>query len=595
MKRLLLILFCLTASTAHAADWWGQLPDGGTLYFYTNTLGQDGEGETPASEAVVCYKDGSDTELTTGVAIDDDIDSVTGLHRISVDTTQTGFDAGSRYTIVYSAGTSDSVSIAGRVVGSFALGPQEADVVEWLGTTVEAPVTETDIAGAVWDAPQTSYSDAGSMGQVLEDLTATAEAIPTNPLVTNDARLDFLDAEVSGAATPTQVKAQADTALADYDGPTNAELTARTLPTASYFDPASDPVANVTLVGTLTTYTGNTPQTGDSYARLGAPDGASLSDDLSVVASDVQTNTGAIGTANASLTSMKGATFNTTTDSLEALRNRGDASWITATGFATASNVTTSQGVITTAISALNDFDPSSDVVTTDSASRTASQADVSGLATAASIAAPNDLDSTEAQAAVEAGILAKLPGGSGLIAKAGSTNTDLDDISGGGGSAQTGDVFALLDPLISGGAYTAPALANAPSGGGGTTSNVIQSDPDPDCLVTMSRRSDGNYEANGVMRMRVGEQPIFAIDVSAILGERPATVSSMTATAEDGTATTDLVVTDEDSELTGVRDSLVIGKATSVVAAGTYKVVAVVVAQNGSTKKVEAGVVVVD
>ena len=32
---------------------------------------------------------------------------------------------------------------------------------------------------------------------------------------------------------------------------------------------------------------------------------------------------------------MKGATFDEATDSLEALRNRGDAAWITATGFST--------------------------------------------------------------------------------------------------------------------------------------------------------------------------------------------------------------------------------------------------------------------
>lgn len=35
------------------------------------------------------------------------------------------------------------------------------------------------------------------------------------------------------------------------------------------------------------------------------------------------------------LTAMKGATFDTNTDSLEALRNRGDAAWTTATGFST--------------------------------------------------------------------------------------------------------------------------------------------------------------------------------------------------------------------------------------------------------------------
>src|SRR5205823_5950904 len=37
------------------------------------------------------------------------------------------------------------------------------------------------------------------------------------------------------------------------------------------------------LVDTVTIYTGNTPQTGDSYARLGAPAGASVSADVAAV------------------------------------------------------------------------------------------------------------------------------------------------------------------------------------------------------------------------------------------------------------------------------------------------------------------------
>lgn len=39
----------------------------------------------------------------------------------------------------------------------------------------------------------------------------------------------------------------------------------------------------VTLTDTVTTYTGNTPQTGDSFARLGAPAGASVSADILVL------------------------------------------------------------------------------------------------------------------------------------------------------------------------------------------------------------------------------------------------------------------------------------------------------------------------
>ena len=55
------------------------------------------------------------------------------------------------------------------------------------------------------------------------------------------------------------------------DIPTVSEFNARTLLTADYFDPAADTVA------TVTTLTGHTPQTGDSFTRIGAA-GAGLTD-----------------------------------------------------------------------------------------------------------------------------------------------------------------------------------------------------------------------------------------------------------------------------------------------------------------------------
>lgn len=48
-------------------------------------------------------------------------------------------------------------------------------------------------------------------------------------------------------------------------------------------------IPTVTTVGTLATYTGNTVQTGDAYARQGAPAGASISADIAAVKSEVHT------------------------------------------------------------------------------------------------------------------------------------------------------------------------------------------------------------------------------------------------------------------------------------------------------------------
>jgi len=60
------------------------------------------------------------------------------------------------------------------------------------------------------------------------------------------------------------------------------------------YDPSTNKVQGVVLVDTLTTYTGNTPQTGDNFARLGAPAGASVSADIAAVKAEtasIQTDT----------------------------------------------------------------------------------------------------------------------------------------------------------------------------------------------------------------------------------------------------------------------------------------------------------------
>lgn len=163
MKRFALaILIALIPTLAYAEPDWGTFPDGGTLYFLTNTVGTDGVAETPAAEAIAVYKDGSDTQLTTGAAIDDDVDSTTGLHRISIDTTQSGFDAGSQYTVTYTAGTVDSVSITGRVIGSFKL----TDSLHTLGAEFNRK------GGRIWYASPATGSSAnpGTKSRPLDTL-----------------------------------------------------------------------------------------------------------------------------------------------------------------------------------------------------------------------------------------------------------------------------------------------------------------------------------------------------------------------------------------------------------------------------------------
>jgi hypothetical protein len=159
---------------------------------------------------------------------------------------------------------------------------------------------------------------------------------------------------------------------------------------------AADAVAEIgtavwaTAARTLTaatniTSTGGTtvPQTGDSYARLGAPAGASVSADVAAVKTDTGNiltkllkyvqllvrKDAAIATDNATeLTAINAnggsgaGSFDNTTDSEQALRDRGDAAWITATGFSTldAAGVRTAVGLasanLDTQLTAIDDY-----------------------------------------------------------------------------------------------------------------------------------------------------------------------------------------------------------------------------------------------
>jgi hypothetical protein len=125
-------------------------------------------------------------------------------------------------------------------------------------------VTATGAAGIDWgnvENPTTAVDLSATDIQLADTVTTlTGHTVQTGD---SFARL--------GAPAGASVSAD----IADL--PTVAEFDARTLVAASYFDPAADTVANVTTVATLT---GHTAQTGDSFARLGAPAGVSVSADI---------------------------------------------------------------------------------------------------------------------------------------------------------------------------------------------------------------------------------------------------------------------------------------------------------------------------
>jgi hypothetical protein len=127
-------------------------------------------------------------------------------------------------------------------------------------------------------------------------LNASVAAIPTNPLLTTDARLNNLDATISSRSTYAGGAVASVTAAVTVG--TNNDKTGYALSTAgvqAIWDVLTSALTTVGsigkkladwVVGTIDTYTGNTKQTGDGFARLGAPAGVSVSADVAAIQAD---------------------------------------------------------------------------------------------------------------------------------------------------------------------------------------------------------------------------------------------------------------------------------------------------------------------
>ncbi len=235
--------------------------------------------------------------------------------------------------------------------------------------------------------------------------------------------------------------------------------TAASISSLNDFDPASDAVANVTTVGSVTNAV-----TTSSAADVTA----------------IKSVTDKIDTALV----QDGSVYQYTTNALENAPSGGggltQADVRAAVGLASANldtQLSTIDAVvdavlvdtgtdIPASISALNDFDPATQDVTTDAASRTASQADVSLLATAVSISALNDFDPSSQTVTTDAASRTASQADVSALATA-SALTTVDTVVD-GIKAVTDKVDTALVQDGSVYQYTANALENGPSGGGG-------------------------------------------------------------------------------------------------------------------------------
>jgi hypothetical protein len=152
------------------------------------------------------------------------------------------------------ANTSNNPAHEGNGIYSLVLTSTEMQAAVVVVTVVDSATKSWEDQAIIID----TYGNASAQHAIDLDSTFLTAAQVNTEVDTALADYDAptkaeLDSGLAGLndLSAADVNAEVDTALADYDGPTNAEMEARTLPAADYFDPAADTVATVTTVTAL--------------------------------------------------------------------------------------------------------------------------------------------------------------------------------------------------------------------------------------------------------------------------------------------------------------------------------------------------------
>ncbi len=224
------------------------------------------------------------------------------------------------------SGANLPTAVAGAAGGLFIAGSNAATTVNITGnitgtvstvTTVTNQLTAAQIATGVWqDATAGDFTTASSIGKSLYTTGAVPGAAGGLFIAgSNAATTVNITGTLSTVTTVTNQLTAAAIATGVWQDSTAGDFTtassigkslyiANVAPGAAggHFIAGSNAATTVNITGnitgnlvgtvsTLTTYTGNTPQTGDAYLRLGAPAGVSIAADLAEIEADTDTLT----------------------------------------------------------------------------------------------------------------------------------------------------------------------------------------------------------------------------------------------------------------------------------------------------------------
>lgn len=175
------------------SHYMGDFTPSSVVYVGFNTSKADGTPITLAgTPAVSVYKNGSTAESTSGVTLTVDFDSRTGSHLVAVDTSSDGtfYAAGSDFRVEITAGTVDSISVVGALVGSFSIAGRSALRPTVAGRTLD--VSATGEGGVDWGNVGSPATAVLLSGTTVGTVTTTATA--TNVTTVNGLAADVITA-----------------------------------------------------------------------------------------------------------------------------------------------------------------------------------------------------------------------------------------------------------------------------------------------------------------------------------------------------------------------------------------------------------------
>lgn len=178
----------------------GDIAPSTTLNFKFCTVNASGAPATLTGATVKAYRDDdTSTEVTTGITLSADFDSITGLNNVKVVTSDAFYAAGSEFELVITAGTVNSVSVAGYVVGSFSINNRSSLRPTTAGRTLD--VSSGGEAGLDWaniGSPTTTVNLSGTTIKTSTDIQALL------PMALVGGRMDSSVGAYQSGLTPLQ-------------------------------------------------------------------------------------------------------------------------------------------------------------------------------------------------------------------------------------------------------------------------------------------------------------------------------------------------------------------------------------------------------